>query len=68
MSDELKLYLWTDVLCDHTCGMAVVLAHNMEEAIEVMKATFPDYITEQLPFTKCRVITAPDAFYNYGGG
>lgn len=49
-------------------GMAVVFAHNEEEAREIMKAKFPEYIIQQLPFGSCKVIKEPDAFYVCGGG
>ena len=65
---KLKLYVWEDVLCDWTCGLAVILAHDEVEARRIMKEKFPDYVTEELPFSKCKVVTEPDAFYIYGGG
>jgi len=65
---ELKLYVWEDVLSDYAPGLAVVLAHDEDEAQRIMKEKFPDYVTEELPFSKCKVVTEPDAFYVYGGG
>jgi hypothetical protein len=41
VSKPLKLYVWEDVLCDYTCGMAVALAHNEDEARSLLvKATY----------------------------
>ena len=36
MSEELKLYIWRDVLCDYTCGIIVAMAHNIEDARSVV--------------------------------
>uniref|UniRef100_A0A6M3KB88 Uncharacterized protein n=2 Tax=viral metagenome TaxID=1070528 RepID=A0A6M3KB88_9ZZZZ len=63
----MRMYLWEDVLCDYTCGMAVVLAKNEKQAREIMGTKFPSYIRDQLPFSECKVITEPDGFYVYGG-
>jgi len=32
MDKDLKLYIWQEVFCDYTCGIAFALAHNVEEA------------------------------------
>jgi hypothetical protein len=32
----LKLYVWTDVLCDYTCGVAFALASSVEEARQLV--------------------------------
>lgn len=63
----MKLYVWQGVLSDYTAGMAVVLAHNEEEAHEIMKRDFPDYAIDQLPFSGVQVVTEPKGFYVYGG-
>ena len=63
---QMKLFVWTDVLTDYDSGLAVVFAHDEEEARNIMKEKFPNYITEQLPFASCKVITNPDAYYTYG--
>lgn len=64
----MKLFVWQDVLRDYTTGMAVVFAKDEKEARKIMERDFPDYITEQLSFTACEVVTKPKAFYVYGGG
>lgn len=64
----LKLFVWEDVLRDHTAGMAVVLAHNEREAREIMNRDLPNYVVDQLSFTGCKIVTEPKAFYVYGGG
>ena len=68
MSNELKLYVWEDVLSDYTAGLAVILAHDEGEARRIMKEKFPDYVVKNLPFGECKIVTEPDAFYVYGGG
>ena len=32
MGDSLKLFVWEDVLCDYTCGVAFALAPDVETA------------------------------------
>jgi len=64
----LKLYVWQNVLRDYSAGLAVVLAHDEDEAREIMKRDFPEYIAEQLPFSNVEVVTEPTGFYVYGGG
>ncbi|MHA1305324.1 MAG: hypothetical protein ACTSPI_16620 [Candidatus Heimdallarchaeaceae archaeon] len=64
---ELKLYVWEDVLCDYTCGMICILAHDLEEAVELLNKKYPSYYCEEIgkPY---KVITNPEAFAVYGGG
>jgi len=63
----MKLFVWENVLCDYTCGLAVVFAEDETQARELMIEYFPDYVINELPFAKCRVVEQPDAFYVYGG-
>ena len=65
---KLKLFVWEDVLRDFTSGMAVILAHDEAEAREIMNRDFPDYVSDQLGFSTCQIITEPKGFYVYGGG
>ena len=44
----MKLYVWEDVLCDWTCGIAFALANSKEEAIELVS----DYYNEDFGWTK----------------
>jgi hypothetical protein len=64
---DLKLFVWEDVLCDYTCGMACVLAHDLEEAGRLLAAKYPEY-TMKLPFSEARVVSEPEAFAVHGGG
>jgi hypothetical protein len=62
-----KLYVWEGVLCDYTCGLACVLAHDLEEAGALVVAKYPEW-ANQLPLAKVRVVNAPEAFAVHGGG
>ena len=52
----LKLYVWTNVLCDYTCGVAFALASSVEEARQLVSESLgyevadfdrdPDVITD----------------------
>ena len=35
----MKLYVWTEVLCDYTCGMIVALAPDLETALPLGETT-----------------------------
>lgn len=70
--DPWKLYIWDEVLCDYTCGMAFAIARTVEEAI---KATgVPEY-NRDLYNSEPRVINLPGLSLSepigehcYGGG
>lgn len=64
-SRGLKLFVWKDVLCDWSCGMVCVLAHNVEEARKLYYAT--SYENGELD-DEPEVVTEPKAFSVYGGG
>lgn len=65
--EQLKMYVWQDVLRDHTSGMVCILAHNLEEAFQVARKKFDAYIIEGFAGHEYTVVTEPDAFYVYGG-
>ena len=65
----MKLFVWTDVLCDHSCGMVCILAHDLEEALKLWEAKYPAWASQQpLPFSKLRIVEEAEAFAVYGGG
>jgi len=71
-SKKLKLYVWERVLCDYTCGMVVVLAHDLAEAREVWRRRCVREKNEHLIST-CSIVpthitSVPGAFWVYGGG
>lgn len=37
MAAKLKLYVWENVLCDHTCGVMFTLARNPTHAREILQ-------------------------------
>lgn len=36
MDAGLKLFVWDEVFCDYTCGIAFALAHDAEEARQMI--------------------------------
>ena len=67
MLDNLKLYVWEDVLHDYTAGMMVALAHNANEA-RVLLLEKCDYLPQADISQEPVEITEPAAFFVYGGG
>ena len=63
---DIFLFIWEDVLTDWTSGIAFALAHDLEEALKLMKQK-AGYDLE-LPISKMKKIELPEAFYVYGGG
>jgi hypothetical protein len=63
---ELFLFVWEEVLIDYTSGLAVALAHDLEEALNLLKIK-AGYDLE-LPISKMKKISIPEGFYVYGGG
>jgi hypothetical protein len=68
----MKLYVWEDVLCDYTCGMAFALAETEDEAIEIIakREGLEEYIRGQLASRKPTVHEPTDkvGYAVYGGG
>ena len=69
---DLKLFVWEGVFCDYTCGMAVALAHDIEEAKKVMCQRFEEHevneLINELTDDCLVVVDEPKGFYVYGGG
>jgi hypothetical protein len=36
----MKLYVWKDVLCDHSCGLIVCVAEDLESARDAWRREF----------------------------
>ena len=52
---------------DYTSGMMCILAHNLEEAKELLLKKYPAYYADD--FGKPHiVVTEPEAFAVFGGG
>ena len=64
--DKLKLYVWEGpgVLEDYTNGMICVLAHSLEEALDLIAKKYSWY---EFPPEQYKVYTEPEAFAVYGG-
>lgn len=63
----MKLFVWEDVLTDYTSGMICILAHNLEEAKELLLKKYETYYANDFGKPH-KVITKPEAFAIYGGG
>ena len=68
MNAKLKLYVWEDVLRDHTSGMICVLALNLEHAFDLIREKYADYYLNDLAIVKPKIVEKPEAFAVYGGG
>ena len=69
-----KMYVWEDFCTDWTPGLMCVLAHDLEEAIQVAVEKYGPsgskeylYLHEQLRRWEYKVITIPEAFGVSGG-
>lgn len=70
--DNLALFIWDNVLCDYSCGLFAVLAHNKEDAIEILESAFEgdDYLKEEFDKVKNSepiVLKNPSAIWTSGG-
>lgn len=68
----MKLYVWENVSCDWTCGMAVAVARSKAEAIDAVMKIYP-YGREELETSKPTVVDVgkvkrPRAWHVSGGG
>jgi len=43
MKEQLKLYVWENVLTDHTSGMICILAYDLEQAKKLLLEKYDDY-------------------------
>ena len=71
---DLKLFIWEDVLTDHTSGIAFALAESVEEAREIIfakKMEESGYIGTTFETdlaSEPKVINNKEGFYIWGGG
>lgn len=68
----MKLYVWEDVLCDYTCGLAFAIAPDLASAIKAA-ANGDSWVESQLRGEKPKVYKVdgrktPIGRYIYGGG
>lgn len=68
----MKLYVWDDVFCDWTCGMAFAVASSKEEAIKIIangQAPYREELQAIEPSVyKVEGRKTPIGFYSAGGG
>lgn len=70
---KLKLYVWENVLCDHTCGIMFALAHSIKEARKLIETKPPRFkgcdrwIRQDLQ-EKPKIVSKPEAFMIWGSG
>lgn len=66
--NNLKLYVWEDVLTDYTSGIAFALAESIEQAREVIREKgLSEFRMNELDGDPL-VVEQPEGFYFYGGG
>lgn len=63
----MRLYIWRDIFCDYTCGIAFCMAHSLEEAFSVMKAKLAPHDFSQLTGDP-EVHDEPFGSHVWGGG
>lgn len=65
-----NLYVWRDVLCDYSCGMAFAVAPNLETAIQAAAGDdlWIGLGIDGLTVTPLSALTGPIGAYVYGGG
>lgn len=66
--EPIKMFVWHNVLTDYTSGMVCILAHDFEEAINIAKKEFDNYIVEDFAGKHYEVYSEPHGEYVYGGG
>jgi hypothetical protein len=74
MRKNLKLYVWEDVLCDWTCGIAFALASSEAEARRLINVELGNRNSEGViedgtsDWGRPKVYTTRVAYAIYGGG
>lgn len=64
----MKLYLWRDVLCDYSCGMAFAIAESSALAREHLVKETEFYADDFAREPEVHELDEPFAAYSYGGG
>ena len=69
----MKVFIWQEVLCDWTCGMIVVIADSLEDAIDKVRNEEGDFTVSEMARVKPTVIETgqldqPIMFCVWGGG
>ena len=64
----MKIFIWEDVLCDYTCGMAVAYAETCEQALTLFDETIADQLGAPTKVIDCAEDREPFTAHVYGGG
>jgi len=72
----MKLYVWENVLCDWTCGIAFALANSLEEAIKLVSDYYnkgfgwegEEYQTPYFVSEEPKIYDVPVGYAIWGGG
>ena len=65
----MPVYVWRDVMCDYSCGMAVVEADTKEKAFNKIRTSdLASYIKEELLSEEPERLEKGEVAYVYGGG
>ena len=67
MKKDLKLFVWEHTLKDYSYGMVCVLAHDLEEAWDLIREK-QAYALDAMDGDEYRVVEKPEAFICWGGG
>lgn len=66
---KLKLFVWQDVLTDWTSGIMFALAHDAEEARNVILTKYPDSVSVSNDLSiEPEIYASPVGFAVRGGG
>jgi hypothetical protein len=66
----MKLFVWEDVFCDYSCGIAVAMANTVEEARAVLQKAFGslNWISNEIMRPPDKIHEEPAGAYSMGGG
>jgi len=68
--EQLKLFVWEGVLTDYTDGVMFALAHNIEEAKDLIRQKAGEYELKDIEYdlkNKPLIVKKPEGFYLFGG-
>ena len=69
---EIRMYIWRDVLVDYTSGIAVAMAHSVDEArAMILKQAEPwevDMLGEDIAKEPDEIYEDPTGVHVWGGG
>lgn len=68
--NERYLFVWEDVFCDYTSGIAFALAGNLDEAHQAIGEVLSEWMLDEIKRTNPRVVNVKENYANgvIGGG